>query len=131
MIVIYDRATAAIALARDLDPPTRAALEAELALLTSGEHDLTEWTDIVVVEPGDTEEAVAREAGFSLLADPLSGLRLGLPGAKPGWDHLSLRGGVFRFVFTFGSTHATVILVPDRPGVLPALLDLCRCHAAA
>lgn len=126
MILIHDRASAARALAADLDPPIRAALEAELALLTAGEHDLTDWTDILLVQPGDTEAAVAREAGFSPFVDPLSGLRHGEPGFEPGWDHLSARGGVHRLVFTFGSTHATVLLVPEGGG---ALADLCRRHA--
>lgn len=102
-ILIHDRATAARALALDLDPPLRAALEAELALLTSGDHDLTDWTDILIVQPGDTEATIAREAGFSPLVEPVDGARFDQPGFEPGWDLLTLRGGVFRIVFTFAS----------------------------
>jgi hypothetical protein len=58
--------------------------------------------------------------------DPLSGLRHDQAGFVPGWDHLSARGGYHRLVFTFGSTHATVLLVPDDGG---ALADLCRRYA--
>ena len=130
MILIHDSATAAHALAADLDPRMRAALVAELALLTAGEHDLTDWTDIVVVQPGDTEDHIGREAGFSPLVDPISGARFLQPGFEPAWDLLTLRGGVFRLVATYGSTFATVLLVPDADGVLPELLDLCRRHAA-
>lgn len=130
MILIHDRASAVAVSARTLDPPTRAALEAELALLTAGEHDLTDWTDIALVQPGDSESDIRREVGFSPLIDPLSNVRFGQPGLEPGWDHLSLRGGVFRFVFTFGSTHATILLVPDADGILPDLLTLCRHYAA-
>lgn len=126
MIVIHDRTSAVAALARELPPDVRAALEAELALLTAGEHDLTDWTDILIVEPGDTEGVIARDAGFSPLDDPLTGLRAGDPGFKPGWDLLGAWGGVHRVVFTFGSTHATVLLVPDVPGVPPELLDTIR-----
>lgn len=126
MILIHDRESAARALAADLDPPMRAALAAELALLTSGDHDLTDWTDILAVQAGDGEDAVAREAGFSPLVDPLSSLRHDQPGFEPGWDHLSERDGVHRIVFTFGSTHATILLVPDDGG---ALAELCRRHA--
>lgn len=126
MIVIYHRASAAVALARDLDAPARAALEAELALLTRGEHDLADWTDILLIQPGDTEAYIGREAGFSPFVDPLSGLRHDQPGYQPGWDHLSARGGYHRLVFTFGSTHATVLLVPDDGGTLA---DLCRRYA--
>lgn len=128
-ILIHDRASAALALARDLDPPVRAALAAELALLTAGEHDLTDHTDILVVEPGDGEAEIARETGFSPLADPLSGARWGEPGFEPGWDLLTLRGGVYRLVFTFGSTHATILLVPAIGGAWPELLAMCSLHA--
>jgi hypothetical protein len=123
MILIHDRPSAARALASTLDPPMRAALEAELALLTSGEHDLTDWTDIIVVQPGDTEEEIVREAGFSPLVDPLSDLRHDEGGFEPAWDHLALRSGVFRLVFTFGSTFATILLIPNDDS---ALADLCR-----
>ena len=127
-ILIHDRASAARALAVDLDPPIRAALQKELALLTSGPFDLTDHTDILLVQPGDGEGDVAREAGFSPLVEPIDGVRWDQPGFEPGWDLLTLDGGVFRAVFTFGSTHATVLLVPDAPGVLLACL---RRHAAA
>lgn len=128
MILIHDRASAAHALALPLPPPMRAVLVAELELLTSGEHDLADDTDTLLVEPGDSEEAVAREAGLSPFVDPLSGVRHDQAGFEPGWDHLSLRGGFWRLVFTFGSTHATVLLAPDDGG---ALAQLCRRYAAA
>lgn len=105
MIIVHDRASAALALERELDPPMRAALVAELALLTAGEHDLTDHSAIIVVEPEDTVADVAREAGLPL---PLAG-----------WDHLSDRDGVHRLVITYGSTFATIVLIPD-----PAPLDL-------
>lgn len=130
MILIHDRASAAAVLTRNLEPPMRAALEAELLLLTAGEHDLTDWTDIALVPPGDSEDDIGREVGFSPLIDPISNVRFDEPRFEPGWDHLSLRGGVFRFVFTFGSTHATILLVPDADGILPDLLTLCRYYAA-
>lgn len=130
MILIHDRASAAAVSARNLDPPMRAALEAELALLTAGEHDLTDWTDIALIQPGESEDDIGRAVGFSPLIDPISNVRFGKPGFEPGWDHLSMRGCVFRFVFTFGSTHATILLVPDADGILPELLTLCRRHAA-
>ncbi|WBH15286.1 hypothetical protein [Sphingomonas radiodurans] len=127
MIPIYDRPSAERALACTLDPPIRAALEAELALLTSGEHDLTDWTDIIVVQLGDTEEEIVREAGFSPFKNPLSGLRFDEPGFEPPWNYLSLCGGVFRLVVTFGSTFATILLIPNDAG---PLARLCRKYAA-
>jgi len=129
MKLIYDRPSAAAALAQALKPSLRVALEAELALLTAGEHDLTAWTDILVVEAGDTEAMISRGAGFSPMIDPLSGARHGEPGFDPSWDLLTFSGGVFRMVFTFGSTHATVLLIQDGDGVPPKLRHLCRLYA--
>jgi hypothetical protein len=126
MILIYDRASASAVSARNLDPPMRAALEAELALLTAGEHDLTDWTDIALIQPGDSEDDIGREVGFSPLIDPISNVRFGTPGFEPGWDHLSLHGGVFRLVFTFGSTFATILLIPNDAS---PLATLCRRHS--
>lgn len=130
MILIFDRASAAAVSARNLAPPMRAALEAELALLMAGEHDLTDWTDLALIQPGDSEDNIRWEVGFSPLIDPVSNVRFGEPGFEPSWDHLSVRDGVFRFVFTFGSTHATILLVPDADGILPELLTLCRHYEA-
>ena len=114
MIVIFDPASATLALACDLDPPVRTALEAEIALLTSGEHDLTHDTAVLIVEPIDTVADLAREAGLPM---PLSG-----------WDHLSCSDGVWRMVVTYGSTFATIVLIPGDAD--PELLNPCRNHAA-
>jgi hypothetical protein len=130
MNIIYDRMSATRVLEGNLDPPMRAAVETELALLTAGDHDLTELTDILLLTGKESEADIGREVGFSPLIGPLSNVRFGEPGFEPGWDHLSLRGGVFRFVFTFGSTQATILLVPDADGILPELLTLCRHYAA-
>lgn len=60
-MIVHDRTSATLALALDLEPTIRTALEAKIALLTSGEHDLT---DIIIVEPGHGKGDVVREAGF-------------------------------------------------------------------
>lgn len=108
MIIIHDRATAVRALSEPLDPPIRSALEREIALLTSGEHDLTRDTAILVVQPGDTAANIARETGLPLPLD--------------GWDLLTSRDGVHRMIVTYGSTFATILLIPDDAD--PALLAL-------
>ncbi|WP_375381520.1 hypothetical protein [uncultured Sphingomonas sp.] len=131
MILIHDRASAARALEHDLEPHIRAALERELALLTSGPFELTDHTDILLVQPGDGEGDIEREAGVSPLVGPIDGVRWDQPGFELCWDLLTLGGGVFRAVFTFGGTHAVILLVPDALGVLPELLDCLRRYAAA
>ncbi len=128
MLIIYDRGSATNVLAGSLDPPMRAVVEAELLLLTGGDHDLTGETDVLIVQRGDTEADIIREAGFSPLFDPITGIRFDQPGFEPSWDLLTLSGNVFRMVITYGSTFATILLVPDADGIEPAVLALCRSH---
>ncbi|RXD02514.1 hypothetical protein EQZ23_18000 [Sphingomonas sp. UV9] len=128
MIIIEDSASAIRVLAGSLDPPVRAAVVAELLLLTGGDHDLTDETDVLVVQQGDTEADIIRQAGFSPLVDQITGIRFDQSGFEPAWDLLTLSGGVFRMVITYGSTFATILLVPDVDGIEPALLALCRSH---
>jgi hypothetical protein len=128
MIIIHDSASAIRVLAGNLDPPIRAAVEAEVLFLTASDHDLTDETDVLVVQQGDTEADIIRQAGFSPLVDPITGISFDQPGFGPAWDVLTLSGGVFRMVVTYGSTFGTILLVPDADGIEPTLLALCRSH---
>lgn len=126
MIAIHDRADMAHSLALDLDPVVRAALTNSIAALPD---DLIDYTSIVVVERGDTEADIVREAGFSPLVEPFDGFRFGTPSFHPWWDWLHDHGGLYELLVTFGSTYACALLIRDEDGTLPELLDLCRRYA--
>jgi hypothetical protein len=128
MNIIHDSASAAHVLALALTPAVRNALETELALTAA--NGLTACTDILIIEPGDTDFEIELEAGISPFVDPLSGARYDQPGFAPCWDILSLKDGVFRLVVTFGGGAAIILLIPDTPDICPDLLALCRQHAA-
>lgn len=131
MIHIYDRAGMARALTLDLQPRLRDLLAERIAALDTEYGDLTDWTEILVVEPADTEEDIVRHVGFSPLVEPIDGARYGEPGFRPdGWDLLAERGGWFEMIVTYGSTFATILLIRDADGALPDLLSMCREHAA-
>ncbi|MBB4155439.1 hypothetical protein GGQ80_003362 [Sphingomonas jinjuensis] len=95
MITIYDRADMAYVLARDLDPRLIDLLRRRFAALVTPYGDLTDWTEFIVVEPGDTEADVERELGFSPLVNPIDGSRFGAPTFQPFWDHLISAAGYF------------------------------------
>jgi len=131
MIHLYGRATMAQALTLDLEPRLRELLAERIAGLQSEYGDLTDCTEFLIVEPGDVEDDLVRHVGFSPLVDPIDGHRWPDPRFQPGWDYLACRGGWFELIVTFGSTFAYVILIANRPGLDPRLVQLCREYAEA
>ena len=131
MIHLIDRADFARASSLNLKPHLRRALLDSIAVLAAGDHDLTDWTEFLIVQPGDTEEAIVQAIGFSPLVEPIDGARFGQPGFAPGWDTLLNRSGWFEMIVTFGSTFAYILLIEDSEGVQADLLALCRRYAAA
>jgi len=130
MLLLYDRATMARALTLDLAPRLHTLLRDRIEGLSSGEHDLTDDTEILVVQPGDSERDIVREVGFSPLVEPIDCARFGEPGFAPYWDSLADRDGWFEMIVTFGSTFALILLVEEANDVPADLLALCRTHAA-
>lgn len=130
MIHLYNRAGMARALTLDLDPTLSALLKLHIDHLTSGEHDLTDYTEFLVVQPGDSEADIVRHVGFSPLVEPIDGARFPDPGFQPHWDWLARRpGGWFEMICTFGSTFAYVLLIQDVEGLPADLAALCRRYA--
>lgn len=126
MITIYDRASMVRVLSLNLDPQLRGLLERCVASLVTPDGDLTDWTEFLIVEPGDREADMQREVGFSPLVEPIDGARFGSRGFHPFWDHLTDHAGWFELTISFGSTFAYVLFIQDADGVLPELLRLCR-----
>lgn len=126
MLHFYDRAGFVRALTLDLDPQLHRLLADRIGALT---EELIDFTEYLVVEPGDTEADVIRTIGLSLLIEPIGGNRFGEPGFAPHWDWLAARGGWFEFIFTFGSTFAYCVFVQDGDDVAADLRALCRKYA--
>lgn len=131
MIHLYDRATMAQAMTLNLEPRLHALLAERIGALDTEYGDLTDYTEFLIVQPGDAEADVVRHLGFSPLVDPIDGHRWPDPRFEPGWSFLADRGGWFELVFTFGSTFAYVLLVRDAAGAVGELAALCRTFAAA
>ncbi len=126
MLHLYDRASMAHALTLELDTELKRLLAERIAALSAGEHDLTDWTEYIVVEPGDTEADIVRVAGFSPLVEPIEGARYEGAGFHAYWDWLVEHDGWFEMIVTFGSTFAYVLLIANADEVVPDLLRLCR-----
>lgn len=129
MLHLHDRATMARALTLDLDPQLRALLSARTAALVAVDYDLTDCTEYLIVEPGDTEADIIRHLGFSPLVEPIDGARFGCAGFHPPWDWLGGHTGWYEMIVTFGSTFAYVLFIRDADGVNSDLLTMCRRYA--
>jgi hypothetical protein len=125
MVHLYDRAAMAHALALDLNPTLLRLLKDRIGAL--GE-ELIDWTEYLVVEPGDTEADITRHVGFSPLIEPIDGKRFGEPGFQAHWDWLVDHGGWFELSVSFGSTFAYVLFIEDADEVPTDLLNLCRLY---
>lgn len=129
MISIFNRAAMARILTLDLAPQLRRLLERRFASILTPWGDLTDWTEWIILEPGDGEDDVVRDVGFSPLVELIDGARFGTKGFRPFWDNLDREDGHFVMIQSFGSTFAYVLIVPDSDGIFPELLALCRQYA--
>jgi hypothetical protein len=125
MIHLFDRATMARALTLDLDPTLLRLLKDRISSLGA---ELIDWTEYLVVEPGDTEADIIRHIGFTPLVEPIDGKRFGEPGFYVHWDWLTDHGGWFELSVSFGSTFAYVLFIEDADQVPTDLLNLCRLY---
>lgn len=126
MLHLYDRDTMANALTLDLDPQLHTLLSARISALGK---ELIDYTEYLVIEPGDDEHDIIRHVGFSPLTEPIDGARFGGAGFHPHWDYLKRHHGWYEMIVSFGSTFAYVLLIHAGEGTLPALLQLCQHYA--
>lgn len=116
MISIRSSADMAWALSILLEPQLRHMLELRRDQLAGdGSIDIAETAHLIVVQPKDTFVAVEREAAIAL--HPYDH-----------WFEWAERhpGGWIEAVATVTDDFTVVLLVPDRPGIDPRLLDLIR-----
>lgn len=123
MLHFHDRAGFAHALTLDLDANLHRLLAECIGALT---EDLIDYTEYLVVQPGDTEADIIQHIGLSPLIEPMDGIRFGEPGFRPHWDWLAERQGWFAMILTFGSTFAYVLFIENSEGMTEPLLSMCR-----
>lgn len=126
MLHLYDRATMARASIMPFDDCLYRLLKERIDALVTDAHDLTDSTEFLILQPGDTEADIVRHVGFSPLVEPIEGHRFGSIGFQPFWDWLADRGGYFEMIVTFGSIFAYILLIPDRDDILTDLRAICR-----
>jgi hypothetical protein len=107
MMHLYDRATMAHALTLELDTRLHSLLAQRIAALKTPKYDITDDTEFLIVQAGDTQADIVRHVGFSPLVEPIDGHRFGAERFYPWWDWLQRHDGWFELIVTFGSTLPT------------------------
>ena len=131
MLSFHDAAAIAAA-------PTTAPLHPTLKqLIADRVHDWTatdllDLTHLLIVQAGDTEEAILDEVAFSPVINPIDGRRFGSKGFEPCWDWLERHDDCWELIMTVAdSGFAFVLFIEDRDGIDPQLRQLCQTYAPA
>ena len=131
MITIYDSADMARVLSGPIDPDLKTILLDRLELLDEfSAWDLADLAHFVIVEPGDGIESIERELGVNPLVNIVDNAQYPQPSFEPSFEFCIARIGYFDLTFALcDSGLGLCLLVPDRKGVVPQLLELCREYA--
>ena len=128
MITIYDSEEMQYFLSGPIDPDLKSILLERLDLLAEySEFDLSELLNVVIIEPGDSMEAIAKEIGVSPIQNIVDDVRYPDPAFEPSWEFCITRKGYTDFTFALCDAGLAIcLLVPDREDIEPQLLELCR-----
>ena len=131
MITIYDSADMAHVLSKPIDHNLKAILLERLELLSEfSDWDLADLAHFIIVEPGDCLESIERELGVNPLVNIVDNAHYPQPSFEPSFEFCIARIGYFDLTFALcDSGLGLCLLVPDRKGVVPQLLELCREYA--
>ena len=132
MLTIYDSAAMASVLSGPIDSDLKAILLGRLELLYPefADWDLADLAHFIVVEPGDSIDAIESELGISPFVNLVDDTRFPDPGFEPSWEYCIARNGWFDLTFALcDSGLGLVLLVSDSDLVDPDLLELCRAYA--
>lgn len=89
--------------------------------------DLLYLAPILIIGPGDTEQDIIREIGFSPLLNRVDGARFPSADFTPSWEYILHHEGWHELAYVTGDDGSGVILfIKDAEGTDPTLLALCR-----
>ena len=134
MLKIYESADIERVLSGPIDLDLKTILLGRLALLYPefADWDLADLAHFIVVEPGDSIDAIENELGISPFVNLVDDARFPEPKFEPSWEFCIARKGYFDLTFALcDSGLGLCLLVPDCPGIEPSLRELCHAYAVA
>ena len=92
--------------------------------------DSSELGYFLVIEPGDSLDAIAAQLGFSIIANRFTGIRYDQEGFTPSFEFIEAIGNCYDMVFVIQDSGYALEAVLERAiGVDADLLAMCALHA--
>jgi hypothetical protein len=117
----------------DLPIELRSRIDERMACMAQDEpFDPDFHGQIVVIEEGDSLEAISTAVGFDILANAVTGVCFGEPGYEPSFEVCEESSACYELVFVFGDgDDGIVIFIPKGVEIDPELLAYCQTYATA
>jgi len=108
------------------DPDIRRLVEQRFSQVCNGErYDADVHGEMIVVEPGDTLQALERESGVAVAGNPFDDSRWPDPDFVPVCEFLEEHSHCFEMVFLFSDDGAGVNFFIPKHGIDAEILDFC------
>ena len=126
MIVVRDHST----IDQISNPAIRELVQQRINDLGGEAFDSNELGYFLVVEAGDSIEAIRATVGFDILRNRFTGIRFNDTGFTPSFEFIEELPACYDIVFVLDDTGIGVeIFVPKEEGIDPDLIAMCRMYA--
>lgn len=112
------------------NPAIRQLVQQRISDLGGEAFDSAALGYFLVIEPGDTLDAIGVELGFSILANRFTGIRYDQFGFAPSFEFVEEFPSCYDMVFIISDDGFGIeLFIPKAEGVPPDLRIMCRVHA--
>jgi hypothetical protein len=94
------------------------------------DFELSEMARVVIIQAGDSLQALERELGYSFFVNPVDGSRFGEPDFTPGWEWIADHGYCWELVWILDDAFGHIVLIQNSPMQNRLLRALCLTYAS-
>jgi hypothetical protein len=112
------------------DPAIRKLVQQRIDDLGGDKFDAAVLGYFLIVESGESIDAITTQMGFPVLANRVTGIKFGEPGFAPSFEFVEAIGNCYDIVFVVDDSGFGVeLFVPVAEGVPAELLAMCQRYA--